>query len=895
MGDPVKELQQEKNNNINPINTDPLQTSQNNINAPVNLNTQAGHIDQQIHMDQTNEVNQINVAPIHLRNTETTSKLSTLRLFRDAVVIEDRREQIGQLNLPKFPKLGDIRKAWENTEFVLTDSVKERTKILEDSKRKRFMSIKARNIQKEDNGLRTVLTLSSKDVVKLTDEKFLTRYTGMDHNSDYIKARFDLIKNRYYALVPEKEIKKLPTSDILNRLRKLYSVKGAERDTDLIDYYQNILIIRNCEKEISQEKGKDGEKIEEDNKQKAGITAEKEWGIRTVIDWMRRNCDKSSVSKSAFVDRIEKASAAKQLLICYLVEKGLHAAPSDQYCYSALSDYVPDVSKIKGQVVASNWNFWKRIGSDSSDRVIDWSRLGMAARFALNCDIADTILNNEKMVTEVEGAENEDPVVETIEEKKNRLMSVLEKKGELILTLYRSVGLSPEMPADIIEDKSLRERLLSLITSFNESQEELKRLDEGVNDDLESELQGKVGNISKGVMQGGETSKGIMESMEKHSKTLSNTVSQIANTDKMLSYEFDNLKTEETGNMGVAITSGITGVLATLQLIASFKTAAGIAQTASRLTTADHTSKALAVSGNILKNAGDISTSSTTLAQYFQGVSVYAPQTSWVGETTVKSLGEHFATVSGGVKFCAGCASILAGSLNMASAGIEIGRSVSSRHDIKNAREKLDKISDQEKTEDHKKLKLFLDHEKRVLKNNDISAGVRATTGFLTFAGGVLMATGILAPIGGILSMVGSMANLGYSLFYARHRRNLARKQAVDDALKLDEALELVRAKDEKRKKPKYAEFSDDVLKKVLRQDALAELGYATYKECFIDLCKQNAVMLYQHVFEQKQGEGDQKMYEDALSSLGLKIKYPTKPAEKPIPGVPAILAKLMA
>ena len=58
MGDPVKELQQEKNNNINPINTDPLQTSQNNINAPVNLNTQAGHIDQQIHMDQTNEVNE---------------------------------------------------------------------------------------------------------------------------------------------------------------------------------------------------------------------------------------------------------------------------------------------------------------------------------------------------------------------------------------------------------------------------------------------------------------------------------------------------------------------------------------------------------------------------------------------------------------------------------------------------------------------------------------------------------------------------------------------------------------------------------------------------------------------------------------------------------------------
>ncbi len=168
-------------------------------------------------------------------------------------------------------------------------------------------------------------------------------------------------------------------------------------------------------------------------------------------------------------------------------------------------------------------------------------------------------------------------------------------------------------------------------------------------------------------------------------------------------------------------------------------------------------------------------------------------------------------------------------------------------------------------------------------------------TGFLTLTGGVLTVTGILAPIGAMLSLLGSATNLGYSLFYARHRRNLARKQAVDDVLKLDEALESVRAEDKVREKPKYAGFSDDVLKNVLRQKALAKLGYATYKECFIDLCKQNAVMLYQHVFEGEKETAEHKMYEDALSSLGLKIKYPTKPGEKPVPGAPAIFAKLMA
>lgn len=231
----------------------------------------------------------------------------------------------------------------------------------------------------------------------------------------------------------------------------------------------------------------------------------------------------------------------------------------------------------------------------------------------------------------------------------------------------------------------------------------------------------------------------------------------------------------------------------------------------------------------------------------------------------------------------------------MTAGAIELGRSVSSRHDVKNAEEKLKDIPKKQRTEDHKQLELFLNHEKRVIKNNKISAGVRGVTGLITLAGGILTVTGILAPIGGLLSLVGSLTNLGYNLFYARHRRNLARKQAVDDSLNLDKAIKLVRARDKKSKNPQYAGFSDEVLRTVIRQEALAELGYATYKECFIDLCKKNALMLYKNVFEKERGVGEQTMYEDALKSLGLKIKYPKKPGEKPMPDAAAIYAKLMA
>ena len=888
MGDPAKELQKKNDNNPNPINSAPIHTGHMQDDDLISVNSR---IDQ---ISETNQIDQININMTgQLRTRQLNEKMSTLKMFRDAVVVDVKtEEEVGQLNLPKIPHLSNIKKAWEKTDFAFTDSPKERSKLVEQSKRKRSLTLMVRAELKREDRIIMGHTLAQKDVVKLSDEKLYTRFQSLDHTDEYVKARLDLIKNRYYALVPEKEIKKLSRNEILNRLRKLYAVKGKERDYDLIEYYQNILIIRHREKEITEKNSQD-RLLPEENEKKAELTPQKQAGIQSVIAWMRRNCDKSSISKSSFVDRIERAPAGRQLLMFYLVEKGLHAAPSDEYCYNALTDYVPDISKIKGMVVASKWKFWKRIGTDSSDSVIDWSRLGMASGFALNCDIPDAILQDETALKEAETAE--EPLIESPEEKKIRLMTAMEKKGELILTLYRSVGLTPEMPAEIIEDKSLRERLLSLISSFNSQQEELAKLDTGGELRLKGSLNGKIGTIRTGVMAGEELTQDTVESMGTHSNTLSSTVKQLANTDKMLTYGVDELGSIAMNDAVTAATSGIVGVLGVLQLIANFKTAAGIANTASKLTTADHAARSIAVTGSILNNAADLSVNTTTVAQYFQGATVYTPQTSWLGETTVKTVGEQFKDVAGGVKFCAGCASIVAGALNMTAGAIEYGRSVSSRHDVKNAEDKLKAIPKGGRTEEHKQLELFLNHEKRVIKNNKISAGVRGVTGLITLAGGILTVTGILAPIGGLLSLVGSLTNLGYNLFYARHRRNLARKQAVDDSLNLDKAIKLVRARDKKSKNPQYAGFSDEVLRTVIRQEALAELGYATYKECFIDLCKKNALMLYKNVFEKERGVGEQTMYEDALKSLGLKIKYPKKPGEKPMPDAAAIYAKLMA
>lgn len=53
-----------------------------------------------------------------------------------------------------------------------------------------------------------------------------------------------LMSNRYYALLPRKEMQKLSFSDLRARLFKLYEKKEGKRNNELIDYYQNLLRLK---------------------------------------------------------------------------------------------------------------------------------------------------------------------------------------------------------------------------------------------------------------------------------------------------------------------------------------------------------------------------------------------------------------------------------------------------------------------------------------------------------------------------------------------------------------------------------------------------------------------------------------------------------------------------
>ena len=59
-------------------------------------------------------------------------------------------------------------------------------------------------------------------------------------------------------------------------------------------------------------------------------------------------------------------------------------------------------------------------------------------------------------------------------------------------------------------------------------------------------------------------------------------------------------------------------------------------------------------------------------------------------------------------------------------------------------------------------------------------------------------------------------------------------------------------------------------LRKVVRYEALAQLGYATHKECYNDICSQFAQLVYSKLFLGASKDADEwNLFNRALTSLG--------------------------
>ncbi len=902
----------------------------------------------------TRSLGNINIAPINVQQEDDQQDVNARasihgneqanrRRIASPLQVRPVTADLNAAVLPQ-PEPAALQAAYNANGFEYADSGRKRQKLLNESIEK--FNLQQRLRQREQGNAQPRQTaVDIKKAMELSDEKLVKNYGGYQGaGMPYLTVRYNLMKNKYYALLPVEEMRKMDRLTLLSRLRAEYGKE--QRDPDLIRFYEDLVRLR-IHEDSQDESKKDrpnpgnppvsmpederihnqkaynanllrinklhisdeekesrrinmrkvmepgnGDSLWDENVRNRISPAQQE-GIRSILAWMYRNCNKSSESKEALVYKLTKARPEQLLLTFYIIENKMQYAPNPECFYKAMTGYIPDLDTFKDRMIATRAKFWKRVGPDSSDSSIYWSKLGMAARFALNCDLVTDYCvftaESDRLQTEIADPANADRRLDLIKD-------LLIQKGNLLLTLYRAGGLAPDMPADLIEEPSLRAKVETTIREFTQGLTQLGEFDrmtggrkydsgarkkkpseKGIEDPSVVKSAGAVIDDTKNVIANSLTLTTLADFMGKKVTTVTG-----ADTFKL-----------STG--GVGTVCSFVGLISSI--ISAFRLGRG-----ANLTLADHASQGLMVGSGIVGSATGAGVGSANILDKAKLINLGRtqpdPTLPWYGSTKVKSFGESFATAGGKIDFISGGVSVVTGTAIAVSGFIDIRRGVSSRKDVGNAREAMKREADAnvvltpKQQAERAQLKRLLNHQDRAISDQEFSGTIKMIGGALTAVGGALTMTGILAPIGGILSLTGSIINIGLGMLYARHRRSLTQRQAVDDGIRLEEAVTLVQNtypgmqginKKEREK-----------LKNEVRMEALGELGYATYKEAYSEISKQNAALLYEKVFTLPENTEEYRMYFETMKSLGLKIKKADNGQKTNIPTVSMIYSKLM-
>ncbi len=789
-------------------------------------------------------------------------------------------------------------------------------------------------------------TVTPAEAVKLSDASLIKHFgeyqgEGIDQ---YLYLRYSLISNKYYAVLPKDASFKLSREEIISRLARLYGAEPDQRNAELISFYENLVRVKDFEAsakeapaaaevvanahQITDEERRSNEKVFAKNEQKlmegvhdvnewnrrltlmqnvmkhgqnpdenflAGsaipITAEMKEGIRQCLAWMYRNSCKTSHSKLAFVHKLASSAPEKILLALYLVEKGKQDAPDVDDFYKATHGYVPNYAAFKGKLVASRFKFWKRLGKNSQDDVVNWGALGAAVRYATSGTV-DTPSDLDKFTQCTSAISRFDNEINNDEdnsvEKRDHMVQRLEQKGNLILTYYRSAGLKPDMPVDMLPNREMRAEVTNLLQQITDEMQQIRDLtanlpEENAADPIQYDNMGDAQKEQK--LKGPDEPSSIISLLDTAMKPIK--VISSANSGMGVARDYndsvENLVTHSAYNNTFLALGGVSAVIGAILAI---KKVVGVAKSASGLSLADHVAQALDVSGGLVNSLGIGTVAGTKITTAMMGITdVHKAPPHWYGTTQVKSVGDSFNTVSGGIQFVAGCVSIAAGTVMTTAGAIQLGRYKSSRKDLENVDRAL-KAKNAPLSPEQQKLRRFMNHQNRMVSMQGSSATMQTISGITTLIGGVLTVSGIFAPIGVGISILSTLGNVGFGIYQSRVTKKKAIKETVDENLNI--TAESVRQA--KETNPALQNKSDSDVRDIIRQETMGALGFANYKQCYAHFMKEFALMLYDTVMNKdRNNEPDWDIYHNALKSLGMHMDI-----QKKKPTASAIYSKLM-
>ena len=619
------------------------------------------------------------------------------------------------------------------------------------------------------------------------------------------------------------------------------------------------------------EKNMDGESVplEKRDNPLEGITltpAQKD-GMQRIQGLLLRRAWQERNSKDSFVYSFLQTPPEQQIVVFYLIEKGKEksAVPAD--LYTAINTYEPNLDAFREKINA------KLLSLDSTQ----WSKMSFAVQAVKELsgeikDYADLKNATQKADNELSAVEKDNSDAKL---QGRKTIEAISYHTAALKQMYSNSGLGDDMPPDLAQDEKLRQRMYTEYDRVMELTEKLVKIIED-NPELAAEIEASDKAFKESKFEE-KREKGFFAKTFGVGKTykqafgitntvdgigfgaigfLSGTVKKFRSENKYYNSSFSSLS--ELASI-VGFIDNIVGAF-DMKKEETVSLSDNIIKWTGKANSLVGGAKGLVSGGlKILKYTRVVDTESKTVVKMNTGF-------------------DAISLITSGVSVGLGVAKL--GSI------VDSGKSIKVGNKMLEQRKKNNKNS-----KDDEKLARFFKHQGRENKRMTVSAAFDIAKEVISFTTSLSGLTGILAPVAGILKIVNGVAGFAFNLLYNSRKRKANIKKAVDEYLGVDKMIEGL-----KERKIILDEKVDDKTRKMVRDEALGRLGYATHKECFNDICRQFAKLIYGKIFLGESKDADEwNMYNRALDSLGFDmVKYKKDFGANPKPSFNAILTKVL-
>lgn len=597
-------------------------------------------------------------------------------------------------------------------------------------------------------------------------------------------------------------------------------------------------------------------------------------GLKEIAKWMYRNINDTGAinlapTQERFVRMILNLPARMKLLMYYLIENKKRHKPTAEDIILSQTDYTPDLSNFKDQMIASKFKFWKRV--DGS--YVYWNKL------------EETLQIARKAVTMLEAFGN---------------MGSPDAVGHMEQQLSQNnLNYSEQNP---LKTNSVLERNVALENFVN-----------GLKDhkNLLQQREEKKGN--------NQNTDQIDEDIEKSAQEIIKKYKELAFIDEKIAGEesFSESNSEKAefytsiGGKGLGVAGNINMVekaasfiswhigdlhLENLNLTSGvFNTLGGVAALVSTITGIVN----LAQSGRE-ETADEVAGKIMGIIQNFAGIASTLVKASYTLKNA-KIVGDTAQTIAGKAAIASankagGAASIATGTLDMIGGIYQMGRGMYQSINAENIHKQMSGLDekDQKKADDIFRL------QQKIMDSKVGSGGMKAISGSLQIIGGILSMSGVASPVGAILSGIATGMSLAVSIKeYVEKKHN--RTAVIDSYIKMKEIKKIVLEKIENDSRGKQVSKDDD-LEDQIRSEVIACLGFSGEQTFYVHITRVYARFLIQKAFYNDQGNvitadavkvSGENPYAKMIRTFGLKPIYPADEHQSPKPDVDSLAKKM--